>query len=122
MIRRYQGRWAIDEIAKTVARGRRKGAYAHRVASPPPRYAYNAANSAKRNPAAPRGRWDSVSQSVIHKSKGKKVQRAEEQTQDVRVASPALSNQGSVNTADVRLALSSPVDVRLDHSHHKAVP
>ena len=51
---------------------------------------------------APRGRWDSVSQSVVHKGKGKKVQHTEERAaEDFSTASlPGPSNQGN-NDADV---------------------
>jgi len=46
---------------------------------------------------APRGRWDSVSQSVKHEGKNK-VRRTEEGTRDVRIALPEPLDQGSTDT------------------------
>lgn len=93
IIKRYKGHWATDEIAKTIASARRTAAYSRNEATPNPKYAHNAINSAKRNPKAPRGRWDSVSKSVGGKVKGKKAQRMEEPKPNVSVASLGPSDQ-----------------------------
>lgn len=97
IIKRYKDDWATDEIAKTIASARRTAAYARKEATPNPKYAYNVANSAKRNPTAPRGRWDSMSQSVNHKHKGKKVQRTEEREQNISITLPDHVEQSSVD-------------------------
>jgi hypothetical protein len=60
IIKRYQGHWATDNIAKGYAQSLRKSAYSRGYAIPPSKYSYNAANSAKRNPKGPRGRYNSV--------------------------------------------------------------
>ena len=90
-----------DRIAQTVASGRCKYLYAKGEATPPSKFSYNAANSAKRNPMAPRGQWDSASQSVKPKGKGKKVQCIKTQVQDASAASPGPSDLDSVSMADV---------------------
>jgi len=101
IIRRYQNHWATEEIAKTVASGRRKRAYLRGDVKPPKRFAHNAANSAKRNPAAPRGRWDSVSQSVKPKGKCTDAGHADHETaQDISAAPPEPLDQGSINATD----------------------
>jgi hypothetical protein len=94
IIQRYENHWATEEVAKKVASVRRKDAYARGEATPPKKFAYNAANSAKRNPKAPRGRLDSASQSV--KLKGK-VQRTERGAHNVSTASPEPLDQGSMD-------------------------
>ena len=97
IIQRYENHWATEAITKLIASGRRTGAYARGEAIPPQKYAYNAANSAKRNPTAPRGRWDSVSQSVKPEGKNK-VRCTEEGTRNVRFASPEPLDQGNTDT------------------------
>ena len=104
IIQRYENHWATREAARRTASGWRKDAYSRGEATPPSKYAYNAANSAKRNPAAPRGRWDSVSQSVKHEGKGKKTRRAKKQAQTIRTASPEPPGQGDLNVVDVNTA------------------
>ena len=94
IIKRYRDNWATEEIAKTIASGRRMEAYQHREATPPAKYAYNAANSAKRNQKAPRGRWDSTLESIV--CQGKKAQRLP-QVQDAAPASPVPSPQGETD-------------------------
>lgn len=69
IIKRYANNWATREIARTVALSRRKYKYACGLATPPPRYFYNRGNSAKRDPKAPRGRWNSVTGSVQHEGR-----------------------------------------------------
>lgn len=111
IIRRYENHWATEAIAKTIASGRRTGAYARGEATPPQKYAYNAANSAKRNPTALRGRWDSMSQSVKYEGKGQKARRTEEGAGDVSIAFPEPLDRGSTNThvTDTRsLTLTTP--------------
>lgn len=85
IIKRYKDNWATEEVAKTIASGRRTAAYQRGEATPPTKYAYNAANSAKRNKKAPRGRWDSTSESIVRQ--GKKAQHPQ-QAQDATPASP----------------------------------
>ena len=45
IIKRYKDHWATEEVAKTVASGRRKTPYCKGEATPPAKYAHNAANS-----------------------------------------------------------------------------
>ena len=104
IIQRYENHWATREAAQRTASGWRKDAYSRGEATPPSKYAYNAANSAKRNPAAPRGRWDSVSQSVKHEGKGKKARRTKKQTQAVRTTSPEPPGQDDLSMVDVSTA------------------
>jgi hypothetical protein len=109
IIQRYENHWATREAAQRTASGWRKDAYSCGEATPPSKYAYNAANSAKRNPAAPRGRWDSVSQSVKHEGKGKKAQRTKKRAQAVRTASPEPPDQGDRNAVDVSATNTRPL-------------
>ena len=71
-------------------------AYACGEGTTPQKYAYNAADSAERNPTAPRSRCDSASQSVKLEGKSK-VWRTEEGTRDVRIALPEPLDQGSTD-------------------------
>lgn len=49
------GEWAVEAAAMRTARGWRKGGYSKRTIEVPENKKYLAANSAKRNPSAPRG-------------------------------------------------------------------
>jgi hypothetical protein len=103
IIRRYDGHWATEKIAITVAHGRRGVAYRRGELARPKEYAYNASNSAKRNPKAPRGRWDSKSNSVKRRGKGRKAPRTEQQEHDISTAPPVPLDRGAVDdhAADV---------------------
>ena len=79
IIKRYKNHWATEGIARSVAAGWRKIHYRNEDIVPLQRYAQNAINSLKRDPTAPRGRYNSVSKSV--KRKVKKAQHTEEQVQ-----------------------------------------
>ena len=100
----------MDKIAKTTASGRRRGAYSRGEAIPSSKYTHNAANSKKRNPKAPRGRWDSVSQSVVHKDKGKEAQHAEERAKGSGPAPSGPLDKGSSNiyTTDTHTLTGAP--------------
>ena len=106
IIERYRDHWATDEVAKSVASIRRKGAYASGDAVPPQKYAYNAVNSSKRDPKAPRGRWDSASQSVKRKGKGKRARRTKAPAQDVSLSPPDPGDVG-VHTVDINSSLTT---------------
>ena len=80
---------------------RRKHAYSCGDATPPTKYTYNAANSVKRNPAAPRGRWSSISESVKRKGKGKKAQHTERPAQDASVTSTEHLDQANPNAVNI---------------------
>lgn len=97
IIQRYRDNWATDEVAKTVAGARRKGAYASGAATRPAKYDYNVANSSKRDPKAPRDRWNSVTQSVNPKGKGKATQQTKEQMQDAGLREPEPPDPTNVN-------------------------
>lgn len=49
------GEWAVEDAAMRTARGWRKGGYSKHTVKVPENKKYLAANSAKRNPTAPRG-------------------------------------------------------------------
>jgi hypothetical protein len=102
IIQRYEDHWATDAIARSIAHGRRSAAYQRGELAPPKEYAYNASNSAKRDPAAPRGRWDSKSKSVKRRGKDKKAQRTEE-AHNIGTAPPASSDPDAAgnHAADV---------------------
>lgn len=101
IIRRYADHWATKEAAKRTATGWRKDAYSRGVLTRPSKYDYNAVNSSRRNPKAPRGRWNSVSQSVQPEGKGKKARCAEKESQDVRTTSPETSGQSGLNNINI---------------------
>lgn len=105
IIKRYANHWATLESAKRSAASWRKDGYKHGYIRPPEKYAYNAANSAKRDPAAPRGRWDSVSQSVKCKGKGKKRARA----RNDRTPSPTPSDRDNQNMVDINTMNARPL-------------
>jgi len=114
IIQRYDNHWATDEIAKTIASGRRKDAYASGDATPPAKYSYNAANSSKRDPKAPRGRWNSMSGSVNQEGKGKEARRTEERAQDLRLGDmpeppePEPANPDAHTTNNLSLSRTTP--------------
>jgi hypothetical protein len=100
IIQQYENHWATWEAARRTASGWRKDAYSYGEATPPSKYTYNAANSAKRNPAALRSRWDSVLQSVKHEGKGKKARCTKKQVQAIRTASLEPLGQGNLNVVN----------------------
>lgn len=95
IIKRYANYWAIREVARTFTSGRRKYSYRCGTAIPPSRYAYNRANSAKRNPKAPRGRWNSVTKSV--QPEGKATRHVRRPFQD-----PGIVSHTDVHDVDTR--------------------
>ncbi|KAJ7131800.1 hypothetical protein C8R43DRAFT_1133477 [Mycena crocata] len=56
ILKRYVNDWATDELAKQFIRNRRRNEYKKGTLQRPAEFAYLKANSAKRNPSAPRGR------------------------------------------------------------------
>ncbi|KAJ7653020.1 hypothetical protein B0H17DRAFT_1186397 [Mycena rosella] len=56
ILQRYVNDWATEEIVKQFIKNKRRHGYKKGFLVPPAEYAYLKANSAKRNPSAPRGR------------------------------------------------------------------
>jgi len=121
IIKRYEKNWATEAVAKTIAGKRRQWAYACGDAPRPQKYKHNAANSAKRNPNAPRGRWNSVSQSVERGyGKGENVRHTKGDTSTIL---PEALDQGNVDAliTDTRSLSHTTPDRPQDASSSEAV-
>jgi hypothetical protein len=56
ILKHFQNDWATEEIVKQYIKNKRRHGYKKGFLEPPTQYAYLKANSAKRDPSAPRGK------------------------------------------------------------------
>ncbi|KAF7332812.1 hypothetical protein MSAN_02432400 [Mycena sanguinolenta] len=78
ILERYQNDWATEELAKQYIKNKRRHGYRKGFLDCPSQYAYLKANSAKRDPSAPRGRRVAAARNA--KILGKKKAAAKKNT------------------------------------------
>ncbi|KAJ7661452.1 hypothetical protein DFH06DRAFT_374050 [Mycena polygramma] len=99
ILERYENDWATEEIAKQAIKNKRRTSYKNGSLEVPAEYAYLKANSAKRDPSAPRGRKHA------NVDKAKKVAKKRSEVARKRPSKKAQSSTSAQSKGKGRMML-----------------